>query len=156
MSTSARIGAWAVAHGLDPAQCTATCDGETILSINGSADSAREAMALPKADVDAYAATAATAQAASTLNAKAKAAPTETRRALRALESAWIEMGYEWPPKEGQLLEVVADRLALVETAANAGQVKQAVIPLAKCVGALVFWIIVGRELALTPDVPAD
>jgi len=53
MSTTARIRAWATVNGLDPANVTATCDGERIVEINGSAALAKQAMAISQADVDA-------------------------------------------------------------------------------------------------------
>ena len=51
--SAARIRAWAMANGVDPASVTATCDGARIIEINGSRGYAEQAMALPQAAVDA-------------------------------------------------------------------------------------------------------
>jgi hypothetical protein len=51
---------------------------------------------------------------------------------------------------------VIADKLTLIETDANAGQTKQSVIALARCCAALALYTYVGKKLALTPDVPVD
>jgi hypothetical protein len=94
--------------------------------------------------------------AVETRNAAAANAVPAKRAALRALKARWVEMGYTWPPQEGQLVAVISAKLQEIETAANAGQTKQATLLLAKCCAALALYNYVGAEMALATVVPAD
>ena len=151
---TARVSIWAKSNGAP--SCTATFDGERIVAINGSGVFAAQAMAISDRDAAEELAVLRLAADRSLAASKATAAPASKRLALRKLKDQWIALGYQWPPKKGELVGVVAAKLADVATLMDSGKTKEGVKLLANCTAALALYNYCGTELALTADVPED